>query len=53
MGIYCSSSGEELAGGKRGFDTVAAQTGWWIFERKSAAKKQEVASQKGKKECSS
>lgn len=39
VGIHCSSSGEELAGGKKGFDTLAAQTGWWIFESKSAAKK--------------
>lgn len=32
VGMRCRSSGEELAGGKRGFDTLAAQTGWWIFE---------------------
>lgn len=38
VGMQCSSSGEELAGGKRGFDTLAAQTGWWMFETKSAAK---------------
>ena len=37
VGMQCSSSGEELAGGKRGFDTLAAQTGWWMFETKSAA----------------
>lgn len=49
VGIYCSSSGEELAGGKRGFDTVAAQTGWWIFETKSAAKEAGSGKPKGKK----
>ena len=35
VGMNCSSSGEELAVGKKWFDTVAAQTGWWMFEIKS------------------
>lgn len=35
VGMNGSSSGEELAEGKNGFDTVAAQTGWWMFETKS------------------
>lgn len=43
VGMKCSSSGEELAEGKKGLDTVAAQTGWWMFETKitksAAAKK--------------
>lgn len=34
VGMNCSSSGVELAGGKKGLDTVAAQTGWWMFETK-------------------
>lgn len=38
VGMHCSSSGEELAEGKSGFDIVAPQTGWWIFETKSVAK---------------
>lgn len=32
VGMRCRSSGEKLAGGERGFDTLAAQAGWWIFE---------------------
>ena len=35
VGINCTSSGDELADGKVGLDTVSAETGWWMFERKS------------------
>lgn len=37
--MNCSSSGGELAGGKKGFDAVAAQTGWWMLEIKSTKRK--------------
>lgn len=37
----CSSSGEELAGEKRGFDALAAQTRWRIIGTKSVAIKWE------------
>lgn len=47
VGMNCSSSsGEELAGGKKGLDTVAAQTGWWMFE----TKKEEIEAKKGTRE---
>ena len=35
VGINCTSSGDELAGGRVGLDTMSAETGWWMFERKS------------------
>lgn len=35
VGIHCTSSGDELAEGLVGLDTVAAKTGWWMFEKKS------------------
>lgn len=51
VGMKCSSSGEELAEGKKGLDTVAAQTGWWMFETKitkSAAAKKITQEEKGR-----
>ena len=35
VGINCTSSGDELSNGLVGPDTVAAKTGWWMFEKKS------------------
>ncbi|MCJ1271018.1 hypothetical protein MMC22_010917 [Lobaria immixta] len=35
VGIHCTSSGDELGQGLVGLDTVAAKTGWWMFEKKS------------------
>lgn len=35
VGINCTSSGDELADGIVGLDTMSAETGWWMFERKS------------------
>ncbi|KAL9637424.1 MAG: hypothetical protein Q9164_002196 [Protoblastenia rupestris] len=37
VGINCASSGNELAGGVVGLDTINAETGWWMFECKSQA----------------
>ncbi|KAM0800503.1 hypothetical protein BDR22DRAFT_898512 [Usnea florida] len=37
VGINCTSGGEELADGIVGLDTISAETGWWMFERKSQA----------------
>ena len=37
VGINCTSSGDELADGIVGLDTISAETGWWMFERKSQA----------------
>ncbi len=37
VGISCTSGGDELADGIVGLDTVNAETGWWMFERKSQA----------------
>lgn len=34
VGIHSTSSGNELAKGSVGLDTVAAKTAWWIFEQK-------------------
>lgn len=36
VGIACTSSGEELAEDVVGFDTMSAETGWWIFEKTKA-----------------
>lgn len=35
VGIHCTSSGDELGKGLMGLDTIAAKTGWWMFEKKS------------------
>ena len=37
VGINCTSGGDELADGIVGLDTINAETGWWMFERKSQA----------------
>ncbi len=37
VGINCTSSGDKLGDGIVGLDTVSAETGWWMFERKSQA----------------
>ena len=37
VGINCTSGGDELANGVVGLDTISAETGWWMFERKSKA----------------
>ena len=37
VGINCTSAGGELVDGKVGYDTTSAETGWWMFERKSQA----------------
>ena len=37
VGINCTSSGDELADDIVGLDTISAETGWWMFERKSQA----------------
>ena len=37
VGISFTSSGDELADGIVGLDTISAETGWWMFERKSQA----------------
>ena len=37
VGINCTSGGAELADGIAGLDTISAETGWWMFERKSQA----------------
>lgn len=39
VGINCTSSGEEVGGnGVVGLDTVNAETGWWIFEKKAESR---------------
>ncbi len=35
VGISCTSSGEELAEGLVGLDTMNSETGWWMFEKTS------------------
>ena len=35
VGINCTSSGDEMDGGRVGLDKVRAETGWWIFESKA------------------
>ena len=37
VGINCTGGGDGLADGVVGLDTVCAETGWWVFERKSQA----------------
>lgn len=37
VGINCTSDGDELADGIVGLNTISAETGWWMFERKSQA----------------
>ena len=37
VGINCTSSGSKIGEGEEDLDTVSAETGWWMFERKSQA----------------
>ena len=37
VGINCTSGGDELVDDIVGLDTISAETGWWMFERKSQA----------------
>ena len=46
VGINCTSGGDELADGIVGLDTISAETGWWMFERKSQAVLDEEKSEK-------
>jgi len=37
VGVNCTSSENELAGGLVELDTISMESGWWILERKSQA----------------
>ena len=37
VGINCTSSGSKIGEGEEDLDTVSAETGWWVFERKNQA----------------
>ena len=49
VGISYASSGDELADGIVGLDTISAETGWWMFERKSQAVLDEEKAEKDRK----